>query len=249
MIILKKTSEIAMMRESGRILARTMRQVYEAIDPGKTTPKHLDDLADRLIREAGGIPSYKGYRGYPAATCLSVNSMVVHGIPDDRPLVDGDIIGIDLGVIKDGWHSDSCRTYAVGTISPIAQKLLNVTQEALNQGIAQAKIGKTIGDIAATVQRYVEKNGFHVVRDLVGHGIGKSLHESPSVPNFGKPGKGPMIKEGLTICIEPMVNEGTPKVIYLDDGWTCLTADGKLSAHFEHTVAVTKDGPEILTLE
>lgn len=249
MIILKKTSEIAMMREAGRILARTMRQVYESIETGKTTPKQLDDLADRLIREAGGIPSYKGYRGYPAATCLSVNSMVVHGIPDDRTLIEGDIIGIDLGVIKDGWHADSCRTYAVGTISPTAQKLLNVTQEALNQGIAQAKIGKTIGDIAATVQRYVEKNGFHVVRDLVGHGIGKSLHESPSVPNFGKPGKGPMIKEGLTICIEPMVNEGTPKVIYLEDGWTCLAADGKLSAHFEHTVAVTKDGPEILTLE
>lgn len=249
MIILKKTSEIAMMRESGRVLARTMRVVAESIVPGKTTPKQLDELAERLITEAGGIASYKGYRGYPAATCLSVNSTVVHGIPNDRPLEEGDIIGIDLGVIKDGWHSDSCRTYPVGAISPTAQKLLNVTQEALNQGIAQARVGKTIGDIASTVQRYVERNGFHVVRELVGHGIGRSLHESPSVPNFGRPNKGPLLKEGLTICIEPMVNEGTHRVAYLDDGWTCVSADGKLSAHFEHTVAVTKDGPEILTLE
>ena len=249
MIILKKSSEIAMMREAGRILARTMRLVAESIVPGKSTPKVLDALAERLISEAGGIASYKGYRGYPAATCLSVNSTVVHGIPDDRVLEEGDIIGIDLGVIKDGWHADSCRTYPVGNIAPNAQKLLNVTQEALNQGIAQARVGKTIGDVASTIQRYVERNGFHVVRELVGHGIGRSLHESPSVPNFGKPNKGPVIKEGLTICIEPMVNEGTHRVGYLDDGWTCFAADGKLSAHFEHTVAVTKDGPVILTLE
>lgn len=237
------------MRDSGRILARTMRLVSEAIEPGKTTPLMLDALAEQLITDAGGIPSFKGYRGFPASACISVNEVVVHGIPDSRVLVEGDIVGLDFGVIYKGWHSDSAWTFPVGKISDEAQRLLNVTKEALMQGIAKARVGNRIGDIAATVQRYVESNRYNVVRDLVGHGIGRALHEEPSVPNFGKAGKGPLLKEGMTICIEPMVNQGTYRVRTLPDEWTLVTADGKLSAHFEHTVAITKDGPMILTIE
>lgn len=249
MIQLKKKSEIAMMRESGRIVARTMRLVQEAIVPGKTSTMELDLLAERLIREAGGIPSFKGYRDYPAATCISVNDCVVHGIPGPYVLQEGDIVDLDFGVILNGWHADGAWTFPVGVISDKAQRLLNVTREALMQGIAKARVGSTVGDVAATIQRYVEGNGYSVVRELVGHGIGRKLHEDPNVPNFGKAGRGPLLREGTTICIEPMVNEGRPEVQTLDDKWTCVTADGKLSAHFEHTVAVTKEGPEILTLE
>lgn len=249
MIHLKRPHEIEKMRASGRVLASVMRQVSEAIVPGKSTPKQLDALAERLIREAGGVPSFKGYRGFPASACISVNDVVVHGIPDDRPLQSGDIVGLDFGVILDGWHTDSAWTFPVGDIAPNAQRLLNVTREALFQGISKARIGNRIGDISATVQRYVESHGYGVVEELVGHGIGKSLHEEPSVPNFGRAGKGPVIKEGMTFCIEPMVNEGTYKVRTLEDQWTIVTADGKLSAHFEHTVAVTRDGPVLLTEE
>jgi len=248
-IHLKRPHEIEKMRASGRVLASVMRQVSEAIVPGKSTPKQLDALAERLIREAGGVPSFKGYRGFPASACISVNDVVVHGIPDDRPLQSGDIVGLDFGVILDGWHTDSAWTFPVGDIAPNAQRLLNVTREALFQGISKARIGNRIGDISATVQRYVESHGYGVVEELVGHGIGKSLHEEPSVPNFGRAGKGPVIKEGMTFCIEPMVNEGTYKVRTLEDQWTIVTADGKLSAHFEHTVAVTRDGPVLLTEE
>jgi methionyl aminopeptidase len=249
LILLKRESDIAMMREAGRVLARTMRTVAETIVPGKTTLADLDRLAERLITEAGCVASFKGYRGYPAATCISVNEVVIHGIPDDRVLQEGDIVDLDFGVIKEGWHADGAWTYGVGTVSDQAQRLMNVTKESLFQGIAKARVGNRIGDISATVQRYVEKNGYSVVRDLVGHGIGQSLHEEPSVPNFGKPGKGAPIKAGMTMCIEPMVNQGTAKVVTLSDGWTVVTADGKLSAHYEHTVAVTEAGPEILTLE
>jgi len=237
------------MREAGKVLARTMKEVSGIITPGKTSLLDLDQLAERLILEAGCVPSFKGYRGFPAATCLSVNEVVIHGIPSDRVLQEGDIIDMDFGVIYDGWHADSAWTFPVGRVSETAQRLMNVARESLNQGIGQAKPGKRLGDIGATVQKYVEGNGYSVVREMVGHGIGQSLHEEPSVPNYGKPGKGTVLKEGMTFCIEPMVNEGTHKIETLADGWTIVTADGKLSAHYEHTVAVTKDGPELLTVE
>lgn len=249
MILLKKQSEIEKMRAAGRVVARTQRLVSEAIQPGKSSPEQLDALAERLIREEGGVPSFKGYRGFPNAACISVNDVVVHGIPDATPLLEGDIVGLDFGVILDGWHADGAWTYPVGSISVDAQRLLNVSQEALFQGIAKARVGARIGDISAAVQKYVESNGYSVVRDLVGHGIGRSLHEEPSVPNFGKAGKGPLLREGTTICIEPMVNAGTWRVTTMPDGWTMKSQDGSLSAHFEHTVAITRNGPEILTLE
>lgn len=249
MIVLKTRDEIEAMRAAGRIVARTLRLMSEAIVPGRTTPKELDALAHRVIGEAGATPSFLGYRGFPASACISVNEAVVHGIPDDRILEEGDIVGLDLGVFLNGFHADGAWTFPVGEISESAQRLLNVTRESLYQGIAKAKVGNRIGDVAATVQRYVESNGYSVVRDLVGHGIGRTVHEEPSVPNFGKPGKGPVLREGMTICIEPMVNEGTFKVKTLKDDWTMVSADGKLSAHFEHTVAITRGGPEILTVE
>ncbi len=249
MIVLKKQSEIAKMKESGRIVARTLRLVSEEIQPGVTT-RFLNDLAERLIREEGGIPSFLGYRDFPAAACISVNEVVVHGIPNDYPLQEGDIVDLDFGVVKDDWHADGAWTYPVGTVSQSAQRLMNISRESLYQGIAKARIGNRIGDIAHAVQRYVETNGYSVVRELVGHGIGRRLHEEPSsVPNFGKPGKGELLREGTTICIEPMVNEGTEKVKTLEDKWTVVAADGKLSAHYEHTIAITRSGPEILTTE
>lgn len=249
MIILKSKADIEAMRAAGKLVARTLREVAGTILPGKTTPQDLDALADRLIREGGAIPSFLGYRDYPAATCISVNNVVIHGIPTDVPLEEGDIVDLDFGVILNGWHGDGAWTFPVGKISESAQRLLNVTRESLMQGIAKARAGNHVGDISAAVQRYVESHGYGVVRELVGHGIGRQLHEEPSVPNFGKAGKGPLLKEGMTMCIEPMVNEGTYKVKTLKDGWTMLTADGKLSAHFEHMVAITKDGPDILTME
>ena len=250
MALIKSAAEIAKMKESGRIVARTLRLCAETIVPGKTTPKQLDTLADQLIRDEGGVPSFLGYRGYPAATCISVNNVVVHGIPTDDPLKEGDIISLDFGVIKESWHADGAWTFAVGEISPMAQKLMNVTRESLLQGIAKARPGNTIGDIGAAVQKYVESHGFGVVRELVGHGIGQKLHDEPhNVPMFGKAGKGEKLREGMCICIEPMINEGTYRVNTLKDGWTVVTADDKLSAHFEHTVAITKAGPVILTTE
>lgn len=249
MILLKSKADIELMRKAGRLVAKTLREVAGTIEPGKTTPKQLDALAEKLIRYAGAIPSFLGYRDYPAATCISVNDVVIHGIPNDVPLESGDIIDLDFGVILDGWHGDGAWTFPVGEISESAQRLLNVTRESLMQGIAKARVGNRVGDISAAVQKYVESHGYSVVRELVGHGIGRSLHEEPSVPNFGKPGRGPLLKEGMTMCIEPMVNQGTYKVKTLKDNWTMLTADGKLSAHFEHMVAITKDGPDILTLE
>jgi methionyl aminopeptidase len=249
MILLKKDSEIAKMRESGRVVARTMREVSAAIVPGKSTPRSLDALAGRLIREAGGQPSFLDYRGYPADTCISVNSVVVHGIPDDRTLEEGDVVSLDFGVILDGWHADSAWTFPVGKITDEARRLLNVTRESLMQGIAKARVGNTVGDIASTVQRYCEGHGYGVVRELVGHGIGRDLHEEPSIPNFGRANKGVKLRAGMTFCIEPMINQGTHLVHTLEDDWTVVTQDGRLSAHFEHTVAVTPGGPVILTVE
>jgi len=248
MIYLKRPEEIEKMRASGRVVARALKAMSEAIVPGKTTMLELDAIAVRIIEESGGVPSFLGYKGYPAATCISLNEVVVHGIPSERVLMPGDIVGLDLGVCLDGWVGDSAWTFAVGEITPDAQRLLNVTQEALFQGIAKAKIGNHIGDISHAVQKYVESHGYGVVRDLVGHGIGRKMHEEPSVPNFGKPGTGPALKEGMTICIEPMVSQGTWKVKTLPDDWTMVTADGRLAAHFEHMVAITRSGPDILTL-
>jgi methionyl aminopeptidase len=249
MTYLKSKAEIAKMREAGRIVAKTLRLVSATIAPG-VTPRQLNDMAHRLIEEEGGIPSFLNYRNYPAATCISVNEVVVHGIPNDIPLAEGDVIGLDFGVLKDEWNADGAWTYPVGQVSTEAQRLLNISREALYQGIGKARVGNRIGDISAAVQKYVESNGYSVVRDLVGHGIGRKLHEEPSaVPNFGKAGKGEVLREGTTICIEPMVNQGKFEVVTLPDKWTLVTADGKLSAHFEHTVAVTREGPQILTQE
>jgi methionyl aminopeptidase len=250
MIHLKSREEIEKMRASGRVVAHSLRAMSEAIVPGKTTPADLDAIARRIVSEAGGSPSFLNYRGFPASTCISVNQAVVHGIPTHVPLEEGDIVSLDMGVLLNGWHADGAWTYPVGRVSADAQRLLNVTREALYQGIAKARVGNRIGDIASAVQKYVEGNGYAVVRDLVGHGIGRKLHEEPdSVPNFGKAGKGENLRDGMTICIEPMVNEGTYRVKTLDDKWSLVTADGKLSAHFEHTIAITRDGAEILTLE
>ncbi len=250
MIHLKSRSEIAKMRASGKVVARTLRLMSEAIVPGKTSPADLDAIAARIVAESGGSPSFLNYRGFPANTCISVNQVVVHGIPTGVPLEEGDIVNLDMGVLLDGWHADGAWTYPVGSISDDAQRLLNVTRESLYQGIGKARVGNRIGDIANAVQKYVEGNGYSVVRDLVGHGIGRKLHEEPgSVPNFGKPGTGIPLKEGMTICIEPMVNQGTYRVDTLPDKWTLVTTDGKLSAHFEHTIAITRDGVELLTAE
>ncbi|MCW5941596.1 MAG: type I methionyl aminopeptidase [Fimbriimonadaceae bacterium] len=249
MIVLKKPSEVETMRRAGRIVARTIRELAESIVPGKTSARDLNELGERIIADAGGVPSFKGYRGYPAAVCVSRNEVVIHGIPDDVPLEEGDIVDIDVGVCLEGYHADAARTFPVGAISKESARLLAVTKESLNQGLAKAKVGNRIGDIAFTIQKYVESNGFSVVRDLVGHGIGRSLHEEPSVPNYGTLGKGEMLREGMTICIEPMVNEGTWKVVTLPDKWTMITADGKRSAHFEHTVHISRNGPDILTVE
>jgi methionyl aminopeptidase len=249
MPLIKTPAQIELMRESGRIVARTLRLTSEQIRPG-ITPRQLNDFAERLIREEGGIPSFLGYRSYPDATCISVNDAVVHGIPNDVPLQEGDIISLDFGVVKNGWHADGAWTFPVGTISPDAQRLMNVTRESLMQGIAKARPGNRIGDIGHAVQKYVEARGYSVVRELVGHGIGQSLHDEPrNVPMYGQAGKGDLLREGMCICIEPMINAGTEKVEHLDDKWTVVTADGKLSAHYEHTVAITREGPVILTTE
>lgn len=248
MILTKSESDIERMRASGRIAAEALRAMADAIVPGKTTTAELDAIGERLILDRGGTPSFKNYRGYPCAVCISVNDEVVHGIPrPDRVLNPGDIVSLDVGVLKDGFHADAAWTYPVGDITPDAQRLLNVAQESLYQGIAQAKIGNRVGHISHAVQQYVESNGYSVVRDLTGHGIGGSLHEDPSIPNFGKRSSGPALVAGMTFCIEPMVNAGTWKVRTLEDGWTVVTADGSLSAHFEHSIAVTRDGPVILT--
>ncbi len=249
MAAIKTQAQIELMRESGRIIAKTLRIVSGEIRPG-ITPRELDAMAEALIHEEGGVPSFKGYRGYSAATCISVNEAVIHGIPDDRKLLEGDIVSLDFGVVKDGWHGDSAWTYAVGEVSTEAKRLMNVTREALNQGIAKARDGNTVGDIGHAVQSYVEKNGYGIVRDFVGHGIGERLHDEPhNIAMYGKPRTGQKLKNGMTICIEPMVTQGTWKVDILDDGWTVLTRDRKLAAHFEHMIAITPSGPEILTKE
>ena len=247
MIILKSTREIELMAKAGRITAQAHQIVKEAIAPGITT-KELDRLVEEFFKKVGAIPAFKGYRGFPASICTSVNDQVVHGIPsDDVVLQEGDILSVDIGAIYDGYFGDAAVTYPVGKISPEAEKLLSVTAEALMQGIAQAVEGNRLSDISAAIQQWVESHGFSVVRDYVGHGIGQQMHEDPQIPNFGRPGFGPRLEAGMVFALEPMVNAGTYHVKALADGWTVVTVDGSLSAHFEHTVAITPQGPRILT--
>lgn len=246
MIIRKSASEIETMARAGRVVADTLALVAEHAQPGITTAE-LDAVADEFIRAEGGIPTFKGYRGYPAATCLSPNEMVVHGIPGATKLTNGDILSVDVGVTLDGFVADSAWTYAIGTISPEAQRLLDVCEAALEAGIDAARVGNAVGDISRAVQTVTEDAGFGVIRTLVGHGVGRSMHEDPQVPNFVSSHRGAELKEGMTIAIEPMITAGEPEVYVHDDDWSISTVDGSLAAHFEHTVAVTAGGPRILT--
>jgi methionyl aminopeptidase len=245
-IIRKSTAEIDAMARAGRVVADTLRKLGEHIRPGVTTHE-LDRAAEEYIRSQGGEPTFKGYRGFPAAICASPNSMVVHGIPGSYRLDEGDVISIDVGVTLNGFVADSAYTFAVGKIDDDAKRLLEVCQAALAAGIAQATAGNHVQDISHAVQRTTEKAGFSVVRSLVGHGIGRSMHEEPQVPNFGEPGRGPLLAPGMTLAIEPMINAGGPEVWVADDHWSISTGDGSLSAHFEHTVAITDNGPLVLT--
>lgn len=229
-----------------RIVGTVLDELKGVICPGVST-KEIEELADSRIRALGGRPAFKGYRGYPASICASVNEEVVHGIPSSRKLREGDTVGIDIGVFAEGFYGDAAYTFAVGTINAAARKLLSVTEESLYRGIEQAVEGNRVNDISHAIQSHVERNGFSVVRTFVGHGIGRELHEEPQVPNYGLPGRGPRLREGMTLAIEPMVNEGGPDVIVLEDGWTTVTADRRRSAHYEHTVLVTAKGPRILT--
>jgi methionyl aminopeptidase len=247
MIIRKSQQEIDAMARAGRVVADTLGVIGEALRPGVTT-KELDEAAEEHIRSQGGVPTFKGYHGFPASICTSPNAMVVHGIPGPYALKDGDLLSIDVGVTLEGFVADSAYTFAVGEIEPEAQRLLDACQAALEAGIEAARPGNRVGDISAAVQRTTEAAGFSVVRSLVGHGIGRSMHEEPQIPNFGPPGRGPVLAPGMTLAIEPMINAGSPEVVVAADRWSISTQDGALSAHFEHTVAVTEEGPRILTL-
>ena len=246
MIHCRSTAEIARLRAANQLVARVLAQLAGAVAEGVTTAD-LDAMAERLVRAAGAEPAFKGYRGYPATLCASVNDEVVHGIPAQRALAGGDIISLDMGVKLDGFYGDSAVTVPVGQVSEDVQRLLRVTQESLQKGIAQVRLGGRVSDIGHAIQEHVEAAGFSVVREFVGHGIGAQLHEEPQIANYGEPGRGPRLAEGMVLAIEPMVNMGKPAVKVLRDGWTAVTRDGSLSAHFEHTVAVTKDGPLVLT--
>jgi methionyl aminopeptidase len=245
-IIRKSPQEIETMARAGVVVAETIALLEEHVQPGVTTGE-LDAIADEFIRSRNGIPTFKGYRGYPAATCLSPNSMVVHGIPGTVKLQDGDILSVDVGVTLEGFVADSAWTFAVGSISEEAQRLLDVCRAALDAGIDQARPGNHVGDISQAVQTLTEAAGFSVIRSLVGHGVGRSMHEDPQVPNFSTGARGPELKEGMTIAIEPMITAGGPDVYIHDDEWSISTSDGSLAAHFEHTVAVTAGGPRVLT--
>ena len=247
MIAIKNSRELAAMREACIISARALKLGGEAVEPGITTAE-IDRLIRKYIESQGAKPSFLNYGGYPASACISVNETVIHGIPDKRVIKAGDIVSIDVGAYFNGFHGDNAATFGAGDITPEAEALMTATRESLYEGIAAAQAGNRIGDIGAAVQRYVEMRGYSVVRQFVGHGVGTNLHEDPSVPNFGTPGRGPRLLPGMTLAIEPMINMGGPDVQILKDGWTTVTTDGKLSAHFEHTVAITKDGPVILTM-
>jgi methionyl aminopeptidase len=245
-IIRKSQAEIETMARAGRVVAGTIALLEEHVQPGVTTAE-LDALAEEFILSHGGEPTFKGYRGYPAATCLSPNDMVVHGIPGEGRLVDGDLLSVDVGVTLDGFVADSAWTFPVGSISPAAQRLLATCQAALEAGIEQARVGNAVADISNAVQTVTEEAGFGIIRSLVGHGVGRSMHEDPQVPNFVSKNRGPDLKPGMTLAIEPMITAGSPEVYIHDDAWSISTVDGSLAAHFEHTVAVTADGPRVLT--
>lgn len=248
MITLKSDQEISQMRRACQIVGQILDETEALVRPGVTTAE-LDRFAEKRCKDLGVKPAFKGYRGFPGCYCISVNDEVIHGIPSPKKtLKEGDVVGLDFGVVYEGWYGDSARTIAVGQISDAAQKLLDVTQASLYRGIDECREGKRLLDIGFAIQNYVEAFGYGVVREFVGHGIGRALHEEPQVPNFGSKGRGLPLKVGMVLAIEPMVNAGSPGVRVLDDGWTAVTEDRSLSAHFEHTVAITKNGPEILTL-
>jgi methionyl aminopeptidase len=241
-IVRKSQAEIEGMARAGQLVADTIAVMGEHIQPGITTAE-LDRLAEDYIREHGGVPTSKGYRGFPAATCISPNSMVVHGIPGEHVVQDGDVISVDVGITLDGLVADSAYTFPVGSVDPDTQRLLEVGKEALAAGIDQARAGNRIGDISHAIQEVVEGAGFSVVRSLVGHGVGRSYHEEPQIPNFGEPGRGPLLRAGMTLAIEPMITAGGPDVYLHDDEWSISAQDGSMAAHFEHTVAVAEEGP------
>jgi methionyl aminopeptidase len=243
----RSEAELTRMRAANRLVAQVLATLEATVQPGMTTLE-LDTLAERMVRDAGAVPAFKGYRGFPATLCTSVNAEVVHGIPSRvRPLEDGDIVSIDIGAKLDGFYGDSAVTVAVGTVPERTRELLRVTRESLEQAIAQVKVGGRVSDIGHAVQSWVEAHGFSVVREFVGHGIGQQLHEEPQIPNYGTRGRGAKLAEGMVLAIEPMVAMGRPEVKVLKDGWTAVTKDGSLAAHFEHTVAVGADGPVVLT--
>lgn len=246
MIICKTPREIEIMREAGKIVALTHQELKKHIAPGITT-KELDQIAEKTILKYGAVPSFKGYNGFPGSICASVNEELVHGIPGKRKLQEGDIISIDIGAKYNGYHGDSAWTYPVGNISESVQKLLDVTEKSLYLGLEHAKPGERLSNISHAIQTYVEDGGFSIVREYVGHGIGQNLHEDPQIPHYGPPNQGPRLKPGMVICIEPMVNQGRRYVKTLSDDWTVVTVDGKWCAHFEHTIALTEAGYEILT--
>ena len=246
MIYLKTEEEIELLRENNSLVSATLACLAPHIKQGVTTLE-LDAIAEEFIRSHGAVPAFLGYGGFPNTLCISVNEQVVHGIPSGYALKEGDIVSVDCGTVMKGFYGDSAYTFAVGSIDPEVERLLRVTKEALYKGVAQAKAGNRIGDISAAVQEHAESNGFSVVRELVGHGLGRKMHEDPEVPNYGARGRGPLLKEGMVICIEPMINMGRRQVVFEKDGWTVRTADRKPSAHYEFAVAIRKNGPDVLT--
>lgn len=246
MITIKSAQELQRMRRAGRIVARVLAGLREMVRPGVTTAA-LDAWAEQTIRQEGGVPSFKGYRGYPASLCVSIDAEIVHGIPGRRRLQEGQIVSLDVGVIYQGYQGDAAITVGVGQISPVAADLLRATEQALAAGIAAARPGGRLGDISNAIQKVAESYGYGIVRDLVGHGIGQAMHEDPQIPNYGEPGRGPLLRPGMTLALEPMLTEGDYHTRLLDDMWTVVTVDNGLSAHFEHTIAITEGGREILT--
>jgi methionyl aminopeptidase len=247
MIHYKTEEEIELLRENNQLVSKTLAEVGRHIRAGVTTLE-LDRLAEEFIRDHGAVPGFLGYNGFPNSLCVAVNEQVVHGIPSEKTVLrEGDIISIDCGTIMKGFYGDSAYTFAVGEIAPDVRKVLDVTKEALHKGVAQVRAGNRVGDVSNAVQEHAERNGFSVVRELVGHGLGRSMHESPEVPNYGARGRGPLLKEGMVICIEPMINQGSRQVVFEKDGWTVRTRDRKPSAHYEFAVAVTRRGADILT--
>ena len=245
MTVLKTAGEIELMEEANAIVHRVLDMIEETVAPGITT-RELDQKAEALIRAAGGVPGFLNYRGFPATLCTALNDVIVHGIPNDVPLREGDLLGIDCGVLYKGYYGDAARTFAIGEVPDEGRRLMEATRKSLELAVAQIRPGARLSDIGHAVQSYVESQGFSVVRDFVGHGVGTSLHEEPQIPNFGKPGRGPKLRPGMVLAIEPMVNAGGPRVKMDSDGWTARTEDGSLSAHFEFSVAVTESGPRIL---